>query len=139
MEDSACGASVTVFGPTFATAEPSESWMPLFQSLLMRDQNPDLQSILALDRMVHEPARLAILTVLSAAAEVEFLFLQRITGLSKGNLSSHTQKLESAGYLQTLKAFRGRIPVTSFRITAEGTQALRTYHRQLRELLPRQE
>lgn len=97
---------------------------------------PDIHPILALDRTVHEPARLAILTVLAAAAEVEFLFLQRVTGLSKGNLSSHTQKLEGAGFLETVKAFRGRIPVTSFRITDEGRVALKTYHKQLRALLP---
>ena len=98
--------------------------------------DPNLQPILALDRTVHEPARLAILTVLSAAEEVEFLFLQRVTGLSKGNLSSHTQKLEAAGYLETVKVFRGRIPVTSFCITDEGRVALKAYHKQLRALLP---
>jgi len=102
----------------------------------MSEQEPNLQPILDLDRTVHEPARLAILTVLSAAEEVEFLFLQRITGLSKGNLSSHTQKLEAAGYLETVKAFRGRIPVTSFHITDQGRGALKTYHQQLRALLP---
>jgi DNA-binding transcriptional ArsR family regulator len=102
----------------------------------MSDANPDLQPILTLDRTVHEPSRLAILTVLSAAEEVEFLFLQRVTGLSKGNLSSHTQKLEGAGYLETVKAFRGRIPVTSFRITDDGKVALKAYHKQLRALLP---
>jgi DNA-binding transcriptional ArsR family regulator len=99
-------------------------------------REPDLQPILALDRTVHEPARLAILTVLSAAEEVEFLFLQRVTGLSKGNLSSHAQKLEVAGFLETVKSFRGRIPVTSFRITDEGRTALKAYHKQLRALLP---
>lgn len=97
---------------------------------------PSLQSILDLDRMVHEPARLAILTVLASAEEVAFLFLQRVTGLSKGNLSSHTQKLEAAGYLETVKVFQGRIPVTSFRITQDGKAALHTYHKQLRALLP---
>jgi len=97
---------------------------------------PDIQPILALDRTVHEPARLAVLTVLSAAEEVEFLCLQRGKGLSQANLSSHTQKLEVAGYLETVKAFRGRIPVTSFRITDEGRMALKAYHRQLRALLP---
>lgn len=95
-----------------------------------------MKAIQDLDRMVHEPARLAILTVLSAAEEVEFLFLLKVTGLSKGNLSVQAQKLEGAGYLQTLKAFRGRVPVTSFRITAEGKAALLTYHNQLRALLP---
>ena len=95
-----------------------------------------LKAILDLDRMVHEPARLAILTVLSAAAEVEFLFLLKVTGLSKGNLSAQTQKLEAAGFLKTRKAFRGRVPVTSFKITADGKKALFAYHKQLRALLP---
>jgi DNA-binding MarR family transcriptional regulator len=96
-----------------------------------------LKSILELDRMVHEPARLAILTVLSAADEVEFLFLLKVTGLSKGNLSIQAQKLEAAGYVETIKGFRGRIPVTTFRITAEGKTALAAYHAQLRALLPK--
>ena len=96
------------------------------------------KAILELDRVVHEPARLAILTVLASAEEVAFLFLQRVTGLSKGNLSSHTQKLEASGYLATVKVFQGRIPVTSFRITEEGRTALRIYHHQLRALLPKE-
>jgi DNA-binding transcriptional ArsR family regulator len=94
--------------------------------------------ILDLNRIVHEPARLAILTVLASAEEVGFLFLQRVTGLSRGNLSSHTQKLEGAGYLATVKAFQGRIPVTSFRITEDGRVALRLYHQRLRALLPKE-
>ena len=97
---------------------------------------PSTHPILDLDRLIHEPARLAILTVLSAAEEVEFLFLQKVTGLSKGNLSVHAQKLEAAGHLETLKSFRGRIPLTTFRITDEGRIALNRYHRQLRALLP---
>ena len=96
-----------------------------------------LRTILDLDRMVHEPARLAILTVLSAAEAVEFLFLLKVTGLSRGNLSVQAQKLDAAGYLQTTKRFRGRIPVTSFRITPEGRKALLAYHAQMRALLPR--
>jgi DNA-binding transcriptional ArsR family regulator len=100
------------------------------------EDNP--KAILDLDRMVHEPARLAILTVLASAKEVAFLFLQRVTGLNKGNLSSHAQKLEAAGYLETVKAFQGRIPVTSFHITEEGRAALRLYHHQMRALLPKE-
>jgi DNA-binding MarR family transcriptional regulator len=96
-----------------------------------------LKSIMDVDRMVHEPARLAILTVLSAAEEVEFLFLLKVTGLSKGNLSVQAQKLEAAGYVQTTKGFRGRIPVTSFKITAEGKKALSAYHAQMRAFLPK--
>lgn len=102
---------------------------------MSRRQETQLQSILEVDRVVHEPARLAILTVLASAEEVEFLFLQKVLGLSKGNLSSHTQKLEAAGYLETIKAFRARLPVTTFRITPEGKQALEAYQSQLREAL----
>lgn len=94
-----------------------------------------VKGILDLDRMVHEPARLAILTVLSAAEEVEFLFLLKVTGLSKGNLSAQTQKLETAGFLKTRKAFRGRVPVTSFKLTAGGRKALTDYQAQMRAVL----
>jgi DNA-binding transcriptional ArsR family regulator len=94
-----------------------------------------LRAILDLDRMIHEPARLAILTVLAAAQDVEFLFLLKVTGLSKGNLSVQGQKLEAAGLIKSEKAFRGRIPVTKFRITSAGRKALSAYQDQLRAVL----
>src|SRR3954453_18058438 len=98
-----------------------------------------LKAILDLDRMVHEPARLAILTVLSAAEEGEVLFLVKVPGVRTWYLSVQAQKLEAAGYLETRKAFRGRVPVTSFRITPQGKAALLAYHEQMRALLPRTE
>jgi len=90
-----------------------------------------IRTLLELDRMVHEPARLAILTVLASAGSVEFKFMERVTRLSKGNLNSHATKLEAAGYLEVLKAFRGKVPVTSFRITEQGREALASYWKQL--------
>ena len=86
-----------------------------------------LPALLELDRVVHEPARLVILTVLAGADEVEFKFLEEAIGLTKGNLSSHLSKLEDAGYIEVIKAFRGKIPVTSLRMTAPGQKALREY------------
>src|SRR5690606_26129060 len=68
------------------------------------------RAILGLDRLVHEPARLAILTVLAEADEVEFRFLEGVTGLTKGNISSHVSKLEAAGYVTVRKWFKGRVP-----------------------------
>jgi DNA-binding MarR family transcriptional regulator len=91
----------------------------------------DIRALLDLDRLVHEPARLAILTVLAAAEEVEFRFLEETIGLTRGNLSSHVSKLEEGGYLVVKKAFRGKLPVTSYRITPTGRRALETYRRQL--------
>ena len=67
---------------------------------------------LALDRLIHEPGRLAILTVLSSASDADFLFVQRATGLTKGNLSSHLTKLEDAGLVAVEKRFVGRKPNT---------------------------
>ena len=66
-----------------------------------------------LDRLVREPARLAILSALSACESADFLFLQRITGLSKGNLSSHVSRLEEAGLIVISKEFIGKTPRTT--------------------------
>ena len=77
----------------------------------MTAPRPNLQAILELDRVVHEPARLAILTVLASAGSVEFKFLEEVTRLTKGNLNSHATRLESAGYLEVLKSFRFRFRV----------------------------
>ncbi len=88
---------------------------------------PGLAGLLEVDRVVHEPARLAILTVLASAEEVQFKFLEEALGLTRGNLSSHVSKLEDAGYLTVTKAFAGRLPVTSYRITPRGRKALEAY------------
>nr|WP_320131428.1 transcriptional regulator [uncultured Holophaga sp.] len=95
--------------------------------------------ILGLDRLVHEPARLAILTVLASAEQVEFRFLESVTGLTKGNLNSHATKLEEAGYLEVEKGFRGKTPFTSFRLTPKGRAAFRAYWEQVQALNPGEE
>jgi DNA-binding transcriptional ArsR family regulator len=97
----------------------------------------DLEDFLSLDRLVHEPARLVILTVLAEAEEVEFRFLERVSGLTKGNLSSHISKLEEAGYLAVKKFFRGKLPTTSLKITRSGRSALKRYREQLNHALQR--
>ena len=83
--------------------------------------------VMALDRLVHEPARLLILAVLVNAKEVEFGFLEQVSGLSKGNLSSHMGKLEAGGLIEVKKSFRGKRPLTELRITAAGRKALADY------------
>jgi DNA-binding transcriptional ArsR family regulator len=87
----------------------------------------DVHAVLTLDRIVHEPARLAILAVLQSAAEVDFAFLLLATGLSKGNLSKQTSKLEEAGYITIRKYHKGRIPATAYRITPDGSAAFAAY------------
>jgi len=88
-----------------------------------------------LDRVIHEPARLRIVALLSGAKEADFLFLQRETGLTKGNLSSHLVKLEEAGYVQIEKTFRGKIPLTLARLSAQGRSAFQSYRKSMNGLL----
>ncbi|MEP7354702.1 MAG: transcriptional regulator [Acidobacteriota bacterium] len=89
------------------------------------------------DRIVHEPARLTILALLSKVQEVDFIFLMRETGLTKGNLSSHLAKLEEAAYIEIKKQFRGKIPLTLARMTPKGRAALQSYRKQMSGLLRR--
>jgi DNA-binding transcriptional ArsR family regulator len=88
-----------------------------------------------LDRVIHEPARLTIVALLAGAKELDFVFLQRETGFTKGNLSSHLMRLEDAGYVQIEKAFRGKIPMTLARITAKGRSAFESYRKAMNGLL----
>jgi len=90
-----------------------------------------------LDRMIHEPARLTIVAILSAVESADFLYLQRETGLTKGNLSAHLSKLEGAGYISIEKTYRGKVPFTLIRLTESGHAALKQYRQQL-ELLGEQ-
>ena len=85
------------------------------------------EHLAALNRLVHEPSRLAILTALSACDKADFLFLLNITGLTKGNLSSHLSKLEQAGLVEIEKKFEGKTPVTYAMLTMEGKEALKEY------------
>jgi DNA-binding transcriptional ArsR family regulator len=84
----------------------------------------DLRSVTELDRLIHEPARLLILTILSTVASADFLFLQRETGLTKGNLSAHLSKLEEAGYVKIEKTFKGKLPLTVCKLTPAGKKSL---------------
>lgn len=84
-----------------------------------------------LDRLIHEPARLRILTILAGLEAADFNFLLNTLGLTKGNLSSHMDRLEKAGYVRVEKSFNGRIPHTEFKITPQGKEALEEYWRQL--------
>jgi DNA-binding transcriptional ArsR family regulator len=89
---------------------------------------------LILDRLIHEPGRLAILTVLSSVKDADFVFLQRTTGLTKGNLSSHLTKLEEAGLVAINKRFVRKKPNTNVALTAAGKQRIAHHWEQLDRL-----
>lgn len=84
-----------------------------------------------LNRLIHEPARLAITAALSSCQQADFLYLQRLTGLTKGNLSAHLARLEEGGLVKITKAYEGKRPVTWVELTPEGSDATEEYWRRL--------
>ncbi len=97
--------------------------------------NDTAHPITLLDRLVHEPSRLLILSFLHGLDSADFLFLLRQTGLTRGNFSSHMGKLEEAGLVQVEKSFVDKIPRTVYRVTDEGRAALKTYRQQMIRVL----
>ncbi len=89
---------------------------------------------IVLDRLVHEPGRLAILTVLSSVTDADFVFLQRATGLTKGNLSSHLTKLEDGGLVTIEKRFVRKRPNTTVALTKPGRERITSHWEQLERL-----
>ena len=95
----------------------------------------DLHPLADIDRVIHAPARLMVLTYLYVVESAEFIFLMRLTGLTWGNLSSHLSKLEGAGYVAIEKEFRGKKPHTMIRLTGEGQVAFREYKQSVQQVL----
>lgn len=87
------------------------------------------------DRIIHEPARLKIMSVLAVVQSADFVYLQRETGLTGGNLSAQLTRLQDAGYIGIDKSFVGRVPRTLASITPAGRGAFATYRRYLEMLL----
>jgi DNA-binding MarR family transcriptional regulator len=95
--------------------------------------NP-FEELAGLDRLIHEPARLAIMTALAACKSADYVFLQRLTGLTTGNLTSHIAKLEEGGLIQLEKRFVDKRPNTQVQITAKGRTAIERHWKQLEDL-----
>lgn len=95
----------------------------------------DLRYLSDVDRLIHEPSRTVILAILCAVESADFLYLQRETGLTKGNLSVHLSKLEEAGYIAIEKTYRGKVPLTLCRMTEAGRMAFKNYREQLKSFV----
>jgi DNA-binding transcriptional ArsR family regulator len=91
----------------------------------------------SLNRTIHEPARLAIMTVLASCAAADFLFLQRVTGLSKGNLSVQLSKLEESGLVTIHKEIVFRKTRTTVRLSEQGMREVEEYWKTMDEIRAR--
>jgi len=89
----------------------------------------------ALDRVIHERMRLAIVSALAASPTLTFNELKALLDASDGNLSVHARRLEEAGYIECTKGFDGRVPRTTYRLTAAGRRALERYLGHLEALI----
>lgn len=88
-----------------------------------------------LDPLVHSRARLLVMTYLYVVEKMDYVYLQRVTDLSWGNLSKHLSKLETAGYVEMEKTFIDKKPNTSVWLTLDGRHAYNEYKEKIQSVL----
>jgi DNA-binding MarR family transcriptional regulator len=98
------------------------------------DGRLDVSALSAVDRLVHEPARLAVMSLLYMVESADFVFLMNQTNLTWGNLSAHMSKLEEAGYLAVEKTFKAKRPNTILRLTPQGRAAFQDYVQKMKQV-----
>lgn len=97
--------------------------------------DPEPHPLAEIDPVIHAPARLMILTYLYVLESADYVFLVRQTGLTWGNLATHLNKLDEAGYIEIQKTFNGKKPQTILRMSEQGRSAFRTYKKSMQQIL----
>ncbi len=95
----------------------------------------ELHPLADLDRTIHSPARLMVMTYLYVVESADFVFLMQLTGLTWGNLSTHLTKLEEAGYVALEKGYKGKKPNTTVSLTEAGRAAFKVYKNGMQAVL----
>jgi DNA-binding MarR family transcriptional regulator len=91
-----------------------------------------------LDNMIHQPARLQIMSALVAldkGEELDFVYLRKLLNLTDGNLGAHLAKLEEAGYVKIKKTFVARKPRTFVSASGKGRDAFEEHVSALRQII----
>jgi DNA-binding MarR family transcriptional regulator len=99
-----------------------------------KKSDDELNPIQNINKIIHEPARLLLMAHLFVVESADFLFLQRQTGLTWGNISSHLRKLENAGYVLVQKEFLDKKPHTTLKLTNEGREAFKEYRKNMKQV-----
>jgi DNA-binding MarR family transcriptional regulator len=99
-----------------------------------KTSDDELNAIQNIDKMIHEPARLLLMAHLFVVESADYLFLQRQTGLTWGNMSSHLSKLENAGYVAVEKEFIDKKPHTTLKLTDKGRKAFQEYRKNMKQV-----
>jgi len=111
--------------------------MPLAEGASLMAVDGDVSLPMALDRLIHERVRLAIVSSLAVHESLTFNELKALLETSDGNVSVHARKLEDAGYITCTKGFDGRIPRTVYRLATAGRIALERYLSHMEALIKR--
>ncbi|MEG1563004.1 MAG: transcriptional regulator [Bacteroides sp.] len=80
-----------------------------------------------LNPLLHSELRLAVMSLLISVEEADFVYIRQQTGSTAGNLSVQIDKLNTAGYVEVTKTFKGKMPCTVCRITPKGIDAFEEY------------
>ncbi|MBR9675963.1 transcriptional regulator [Candidatus Woesearchaeota archaeon] len=88
-----------------------------------------------IDKLIHEPARLSIMSNLYVVEAMDFLALKNLTGLSDGNIASHISKLETAKYVEVKKSFKAKKTVTTYSLTEKGRSAFDSYRAEMKKII----
>ena len=95
----------------------------------------ELHPLADLDQVIHASARLMVLVHLYVVESVDYVFLKNQTGLSWGNLATHLNRLEEAGYVAIEKGFKGKKPHTMIHLTKRGREAFKDYKQSMQQVL----
>jgi DNA-binding MarR family transcriptional regulator len=95
----------------------------------------DIHPLADIDQVIHASARLMVLTHLYVVDSLDYVFLKNQTDLTWGNLATHLNKLEDAGYVQIQKGYDGKKPRTMLRLTDRGRAAFRDYKKNMQQVL----
>ena len=87
--------------------------------------NPE--TLLQIDRVIHEKGRLAIMSMLAASPELSFIELRETLQMTDGNLTTHIRTLQEAGYVAVAKSYRNNRRTTTVSMTAGGRRAFTDY------------
>lgn len=88
-----------------------------------------------IDTTVHGPIRLGVLSALQIDGPLDFTTLLKRLAVVDGALGVHLRKLEDGGYIACKKAFVGRRPKSTYRITRHGREALQKYLQSMQQLI----
>lgn len=95
----------------------------------------EISALSEIDKLIHEPVRLLIISYLFVVEETDMLFLRNQTKLEWGTLSHHINKLEEAGYVKVDKRFKGKKPQTLLNLTDKGRKAFEEYRKKMVQVL----